>query len=455
MANRQYIGARYVPLFADPLEWSAGRVFDPLTIVTYLGNSYTSKKRVPADIGSPMDNPAYWALTGSYNAQIEEYRQAAEQAREDSIEAKTEASEASKNADDAKKLANDAKNYADDSFVKATQVGGYKNAVVEVFTDNKPFPSDGVDAFTYLRDSCFQGGWNMAVHNAGSSGWVHNGENNMDARAYIESVCDGMTEAHRESVTLCILSFGFYDIRPVGSVTRNGDYETAGRNIVNVARNYFKNSEIIVLPCITPCYGYDRSAQLNIYMLNYGMVRSQVPVKMIPWYDAFSVNKLQTNHFADGSASDPVTLNAGGASVVGAMIKCAIIGADNAYRRATRTNLANYIDSTKLNMRASELFMDWEHLYCNVTQGWFTPVTTISNNDVVGNSTAKQWLSSYDVILGSLYINNSTSNQLIGFLVYTSSGNILYRALDGKSPETLISGRTYRLSSGMPWAPAW
>ena len=72
--ERQYIGARYVPMFANPIEWDNQRTFEPLTIVTYMGASYTSKKRVPAGV-KPTDS-AYWVVTGNYNAQVEEYRQA-------------------------------------------------------------------------------------------------------------------------------------------------------------------------------------------------------------------------------------------------------------------------------------------------------------------------------------------------------------------------------------------
>ena len=71
--ERQYIGARYVPMFADPIEWNSGMTYEPLTIVTYLGASYTSKKAVPA--GIIPTNSSYWAVTGNYNAQVEEYRQ--------------------------------------------------------------------------------------------------------------------------------------------------------------------------------------------------------------------------------------------------------------------------------------------------------------------------------------------------------------------------------------------
>lgn len=70
---REYIGARYVPVFANPLEWSDTREYEPLTIVTYQGNSYTSMQYVPT--GIEITNTSFWALTGNYNAQIEAYRQ--------------------------------------------------------------------------------------------------------------------------------------------------------------------------------------------------------------------------------------------------------------------------------------------------------------------------------------------------------------------------------------------
>lgn len=72
MAVTQYIGARYVPLFADPMQWDSKKTYEPLTVVYNGGNSYTSRQYVPA--GIQIDDDAYWALTGNYNAQIEQYR---------------------------------------------------------------------------------------------------------------------------------------------------------------------------------------------------------------------------------------------------------------------------------------------------------------------------------------------------------------------------------------------
>lgn len=69
---REYIGARYVPVFADPTEWSNTRGYEPLTIVLHEGNSFTSTQFVPT--GADINDTRYWAETGNWNAQIEAYR---------------------------------------------------------------------------------------------------------------------------------------------------------------------------------------------------------------------------------------------------------------------------------------------------------------------------------------------------------------------------------------------
>lgn len=77
MAVRQYIGARYVPIFGrvgeDSIQWDNTGPYEPLTVVLYQGNSYTSRQFVP--VGIDITNEAYWAPTGTYNAQVEQYRQ--------------------------------------------------------------------------------------------------------------------------------------------------------------------------------------------------------------------------------------------------------------------------------------------------------------------------------------------------------------------------------------------
>lgn len=61
-----------MPLFADPIDWDRTKTYEPLTIVYHQGNSYTSRQSVPA--GVDITDTTYWALTGNYNAQIEQYR---------------------------------------------------------------------------------------------------------------------------------------------------------------------------------------------------------------------------------------------------------------------------------------------------------------------------------------------------------------------------------------------
>lgn len=78
MAHRQYIGARYIPIFGrkgeESIVWDGGVApYEALTVVIYQGNSYTSRQYVPA--GIDITNNEFWAETGNYSAQIEQYRQ--------------------------------------------------------------------------------------------------------------------------------------------------------------------------------------------------------------------------------------------------------------------------------------------------------------------------------------------------------------------------------------------
>ena len=68
-----YIGARYVPIFADPVEWDDEREYEPLTIVTYNGDCYTSKCYVPKGAQLPPypdGQTKYWVKTSDYNYQF-------------------------------------------------------------------------------------------------------------------------------------------------------------------------------------------------------------------------------------------------------------------------------------------------------------------------------------------------------------------------------------------------
>lgn len=70
-----YVGARYIPMFSKHNDgvWDINHAYEPLEIVLYGGNSYTSKTFIPA--GIELTNKTYWALTGNYNAQYEQLNQ--------------------------------------------------------------------------------------------------------------------------------------------------------------------------------------------------------------------------------------------------------------------------------------------------------------------------------------------------------------------------------------------
>ena len=76
LINRQYVGARYVPKIMG--EWNKTLQYEALSVVTYMGNSYTSKVPVPAN-SVEINNTDYWVNTGNYNAQIENYRNITEE----------------------------------------------------------------------------------------------------------------------------------------------------------------------------------------------------------------------------------------------------------------------------------------------------------------------------------------------------------------------------------------
>lgn len=78
LINRQYVGARYVPKLMG--EWNKALQYEPLSIVTHLGNSFTSKVPVPVNID--ITNNDYWVNTGNYNAQVEAYRREALEAKQ-------------------------------------------------------------------------------------------------------------------------------------------------------------------------------------------------------------------------------------------------------------------------------------------------------------------------------------------------------------------------------------
>lgn len=133
---RQYVGARYVPKFASPVEWAADTSYEALTIVTFNNASYTSKIQVPPTVGNPANNPKYWALTGNYNAQVEQYRQ-------ETVGYKTEVEGYRQDAENYK---TQVKGYKQETEQYKTQVDEYKQETENIKSAISTIVSDAVNA---------------------------------------------------------------------------------------------------------------------------------------------------------------------------------------------------------------------------------------------------------------------------------------------------------------------
>lgn len=160
MSVTQYIGARYVPLFATPEQWSSERAYEPLTIVLHEGNSYTSKQAVP--IGIDIQNNEFWALTGNYNAQVEAYRREVAQFEDDIEAATAKANEAKSIANEAKTIANEAKEAStinqneidainSDNWVTPNRLSAEVNSKIEFNSNN--FYNEDKEGIFYIAIS--------------------------------------------------------------------------------------------------------------------------------------------------------------------------------------------------------------------------------------------------------------------------------------------------------------
>lgn len=150
MATRQYIGARYVPIFDG--EWDNTKEYEPLVIVSNLGNSYTSRTYVPA--GVDISNTKYWALTGNYNAQIEAYRQDVENYKNEVIEYEGSKLFFVKNDDNVDKINGNCVIYINGDVVTMFDLSydlNYQN-IVDILTDNGVDHIDNVVISHYHLD---------------------------------------------------------------------------------------------------------------------------------------------------------------------------------------------------------------------------------------------------------------------------------------------------------------
>lgn len=287
---RQYVGARYVPVFADPLEWSDTIGYGPLTVVLHEGNSYTSRQSVP--VGIDINNTAYWAETGNYNAQIEAYRQEVLAfdgritANANAIAAETQARE-SEVAEAMAGIAAEAQARVSgdnalalrmDNFEKQTPMQDESGRNAVFIGDSFMAPTTSYpQKLAYFTSQLM--GWTMYNYAYGGSGWVDEAGATMNFYHQILKAAQQIT-IPVDSVDYVVIGGGFNDWNDTTPLTYNQLYSAAVQTIKE-ARAQFPNAQIIAIPMMFRNYGVDVHMHDLYSAIVAGIAASGVAVKVI------------------------------------------------------------------------------------------------------------------------------------------------------------------------------
>lgn len=212
--ERQYIGARYVPKFWDngsgSTEWVPNIPYESMVVVTYMNNSYTSKVPVPATQVTPNIDTEHWALTGAYNAQVEQYRQQTE-------ELQNNVNEIGEKSNRAYKRLKGSKAFLIGDSLNGTGGWGVQLIAIENLT--------GVNV----------GNGSMGFTRGGNSG-VYSGLNLLET---VKKATENMTEAEKNTYDYFVVGAGINDFE--------SDVETVKTKVVEFfeyVKANFKNARI-------------------------------------------------------------------------------------------------------------------------------------------------------------------------------------------------------------------
>ena len=244
MAVRQYIGARYVPTYyknsQDPTssEWEANVRYDPMTIVSLPNlHSYQSKKIVPANIGSPAQNPEYWYDQGYAQA----YYQALQDQIDDMNDGDVEGS--------LQNQINGANSSIQDLTTEINDINGRVNArkTYAIFVGNSYLHGTGgtnvsiFDGVKVLFDEAEQ------IYSSGAGFFTYSGHDDTFETMLTARIAT-MSAAEKEEVTHVIVISAFGDTRAFrdrasGQATA---FITQVNSFVNVVKNNLPNAKVYI-----------------------------------------------------------------------------------------------------------------------------------------------------------------------------------------------------------------
>ena len=294
---REYIGARYVPVFANPPEWNDTRGYEPLTIVLHQGNSFTSTQYVPT--GIDIGNTEYWLETGNWNAQIEAYReevlrfdgritQNADDIKANMAAIASEAT-ARENADTAlqqlieseetaRQEADNALALRLDNMEKATPLEVMNGRHAVFIGDSFMAPSASYpQKLAYFVSQLL--GWTMHNYAVGGTGWYDEGG---VGKNFLHQLEDSVTDitVPADQVSYVVIGGGFNDWNDPTPLNYNQLYSAALNTVVK-AHQLYRNAEIVCIPMMFRNYGVDVHMHDLYSAIVSGINASNTPVKLI------------------------------------------------------------------------------------------------------------------------------------------------------------------------------
>lgn len=424
---REYVGARYVPVFANPPEWNDTRGYEPLTIVLHQGNSFTSTQYVPS--GVDISNTKYWLQTGNWNAQIEAYREEVRRfdgritQNADGIKANTTAiadeATARASADTALQQLIEseetARKAADTELhqnLSAVAASVKKQNILSLYKGkNCVWVGDsfttgvGADPKTKRVSTVFCNAMGMTEFNygVGATGWIWGTTSNTPYITQVQNAHDAMTQEQRENTAMVVLPGTSTDVSHGSTSKQIG---AAATLCAKKAGELFPNAVIYVIPMIWDkalftYNAYDTTVEICDQINKAALPRVKMDEDSYTWllgrYDFYS--------------SDNVHPNNSGYAVWAAKMISSILGS---------ANTAGYINSF------SSSFGKWDKKTYYLKNGFvFLPGYKITGVSDAGG----------DVNIGTLPNNIrpaynqttvlSSGGEAVGYVTYQTDGVIL------------------------------
>lgn len=232
MAVREYIGARYVPLYVG--DWDSTKNYEPLTIVTDAnGNSFTSIRDVPA--GTPLSDRTYWIQTSSFSGAVEVLSR-----RVSDVENNVETIDGNITAitDRIDGLEESITGFDD-------KINTVDDRVDSILLDNKKLvciaDSYGMRS-TPNWCSLFESRFDAVTHAQSGTGFL----TNPGFLTQLQSVVSGMSEDDKKSVTDVIVCGGWNDARELARGSTLQDLQNAIIAFCEYSRANLINAEIHV-----------------------------------------------------------------------------------------------------------------------------------------------------------------------------------------------------------------